>query len=521
MVVVAFGLAALGIALAVHQAPSLTVRRIAEAARHAGRIAVDARVRFDGEVNTVLTDVIVRQRSASAGPWRASGKWPAWVDGAYVWNGSDLTTLRPSSVKTDAIASVVASRLELRFVAAPGSGDLATALLYDNVADLPIVLACRHAAATEGGKPILAAVRIDVTSLKRDLVDPLVTGEYGLEVIPVSQANSVWARPMFTAMRFWAIQPTEAFQEAQGAIVVGQTFVYVSLTMLALMTLLVAMWFLIRIARKETALAQMKADFVANVSHELKTPLALIRMFAETLEAGRVASEEKRQEYYSVITRESVRLTALIENVLDFARIDAGRKEYMFQPVDVGAVVRETYETYRPQLEYKGFRHDLTIAEDLPTADVDRSAIAQAVVNLIGNAVKYCDDEKSIAISVTADTLRNRRGVLISVIDSGIGVTPEDRRFLFEGFFRAEDTRVRERAGTGLGLALVKHIVDAHGGSLDVESRLVKGTAFRIFLPCTHDPDAREPDAPPEEAKDQPDAPGDASASDPRKDEQA
>ncbi|MBU0717379.1 MAG: ATP-binding protein, partial [Planctomycetes bacterium] len=136
----------------------------------------------------------------------------------------------------------------------------------------------------------------------------------------------------------------------------------------------------------------------------------------------------------------------------------------------------------------------LRIDDSLPLVDIDPTAVSQVLLNLLANAVKYSDQERSVVVEVTVDTRRNRRGVLISVHDRGIGVCPEDREHLFEGFFRASDRRVRERSGAGLGLALVKHIVDAHQGSIHVESRLVRGSTFRVFLPET----ARQPEADPE-----------------------
>ena len=291
-----------------------------------------------------------------------------------------------------------------------------------------------------------------------------------------------------------ALQPDKAFVEEQRRTVVVLMLVYGGLTAAALATLLIVTWLLLRLVRKERALSELKANFVADVSHELKTPLALISLFAETLQAGRVPSDEKRKEYYSVILRESTRLTNLINNILDFSRIDAGRKEYVLQPTDVADVVRETYDAYRPQLEHEGFEHQLTIDDPLPRVDADRDAISQVLVNLINNAIKYSSNERYLAIEVSADTRRGRRGVLLSVHDRGIGIRPEDRAHLTEGFFRAGDPRVREQGGTGLGLALVKNIVDAHNGSLDIETRLVKGSTFRVFLPASAEPALTNPE---------------------------
>ncbi|MDO8632601.1 MAG: HAMP domain-containing sensor histidine kinase [Phycisphaerales bacterium] len=264
-----------------------------------------------------------------------------------------------------------------------------------------------------------------------------------------------------------------------------QTAVYLGLTVLALAALIFAIWFVMRLARREIALAELKSNFVADVSHELKTPLALIRLYAETLQSGRVPTEEKRQEYYAVIARESTRLTNLINDILDFAKIEAGRKTYELQPTDVIQVVRDAYEAYRPQLDHHAFEHHLTIDPNVPRIDADADAISQVLVNLINNAFKYSQDEKYLAIDVAADVRRGRRGVLISVHDRGIGIRPEDRARLTEGFFRAPDDRVRQQGGTGLGLALVKRIVEAHNGSLDIESRLVRGSSFRVFLPAS------------------------------------
>jgi len=272
--------------------------------------------------------------------------------------------------------------------------------------------------------------------------------------------------------------------DLHGYSVSTQTAVFLGLG-LTLAALIFAIWFLMRVIKRETALARLKSNFVADVSHELKTPLALIRLYAETLQSGRVPNEEKRQEYYAVIARESTRLTNLINDILDFSRIEAGRKEYRLQPTDVIQVVRNTYEAYRPQLDQDAFEHHLTIDAGVSRIDADPDAISQVLVNLINNAIKYSQDEKYLAIDVTSDVRRGRRGVLISVHDRGIGIRAEDRARLTEGFFRAPDDRVRRQGGTGLGLALVKRIVEAHNGSLDIESRLVKGSSFRVFLPAS------------------------------------
>lgn len=260
--------------------------------------------------------------------------------------------------------------------------------------------------------------------------------------------------------------------------------VYLGVGVLSTTVFLAALYSIRRMARREIALAELKSGFVADVSHELKTPLALIRLYGETLQSGRVANKQKEQEYLAIITRESTRLTNLINNILDFSRIEAGRKDYDLKPCDLGEIVRDTYEAYRLELDHHGFEHHLRIAPDVPKIKADADAIAQVLLNLVSNAIKYSGDERYLGIDVRGDTRRGSRCSVISVEDHGIGISPEDREQLFEGFYRSNDQRVRHRRGTGLGLSLAKHIVDAHDGFVEVESRLVKGSTFRIFFPA-------------------------------------
>jgi signal transduction histidine kinase len=233
--------------------------------------------------------------------------------------------------------------------------------------------------------------------------------------------------------------------------------------------------------KREVHLARLKSDFVANVSHELKTPLALIRLFAETLELGRVANSERAQQYYRVINKESQRLTQLINNILDFSRIEAGRKQYRMAPVDVGRIVEEVLEAYGYPIEQQGFELQAVIADDLPVVQGDAEALSQALLNLLNNAIKYSRDEKFVKVEAKREGDR----VLLSVTDKGIGVAKADQRKIFEKFYRAEDSLVHETKGSGLGLALVSHIMDAHGGSVEVHSAPMKGSTFTLALPVT------------------------------------
>lgn len=238
--------------------------------------------------------------------------------------------------------------------------------------------------------------------------------------------------------------------------------------------------FLWRGARREMALARMKTEFVANVSHELKTPLSLIRLFGETLLLDRVSHPEQRSRYYQIIARESERLGHLIANVLSFSGIEAGRKTYELRPCDLGETVRETYESYRFHLDEKGFEHRLEVEPDLPRVRADPDAVAQALINLLENAVKYSPREKFVRVSVRSEG----GSVRISVEDRGVGISPKDQGRVWEEYFRTREARALATRGSGLGLSLVRHIVRAHGGRVELESSPGKGSTFTLVFPA-------------------------------------
>jgi signal transduction histidine kinase len=238
--------------------------------------------------------------------------------------------------------------------------------------------------------------------------------------------------------------------------------------------------------RRELRLSRLKGDFVANVSHELKTPLALIRLFAETLELGRVPSEEKAHQYHRIINKESRRLTQLINNILDFSRIEAGRKEYRFVRADVAAVVRDVVDAYRFPIEHLGFALEVDLAEGLPELDLDPEALSQALINLVNNAIKYSPEEKRIRICARQQGDK----VLVSVADRGIGIPRAEQKRIFEKFYRVETSLVHTTKGSGLGLALVQHIVEAHRGRVELASAPGEGSTFTIVLPVPKPPSA-------------------------------
>jgi two-component system phosphate regulon sensor histidine kinase PhoR len=243
--------------------------------------------------------------------------------------------------------------------------------------------------------------------------------------------------------------------------------------------LIAGAWLVYRSVRKEMDLVRLKSDFVSNVSHELRTPLSLIRMFAETLEMGRIRSEEKKQEYYATIVAETERLTRLVNNILNFSRMEAGRKEYHFAAVQLNDVVSDVLKTYGFHLQSEGFTPAISLDATLPPVKGDAGSISEAVINLIDNAVKYSGESKYLGIT----TGKVDRTLFIEIEDHGIGIPKDQQEKIFQTFYRVSTGLVHTVRGTGLGLTLVKHIMDAHGGNVRVDSIPGKGSRFRLLFP--------------------------------------
>ncbi|MHC4971019.1 MAG: sensor histidine kinase [Planctomycetota bacterium] len=237
---------------------------------------------------------------------------------------------------------------------------------------------------------------------------------------------------------------------------------------------ILGMLFLWRALRAETRLAARKADFVNAVSHELRTPLTSIRMYADMLKEGWVKDEETARDYFALISAESERLARLVNNVLDFSRIEKGKKSFRMQVGDPAPVVRDVAEVLRPYLKEKGFELALEVPESLPACSFDKDALTQILVNLIDNAVKY--GEKEVRLEAEAKD----GDIVVRVLDRGPGVAADERQKIFDPFQRG--TGVAPGGGSGLGLALVKHYATAHKGSIEVGAREGGGAAFTLRL---------------------------------------
>jgi two-component system phosphate regulon sensor histidine kinase PhoR len=249
---------------------------------------------------------------------------------------------------------------------------------------------------------------------------------------------------------------------------------------LALGGIIAGLGVLLLAMRRERKANELKSDFISNVSHELKTPLSIISMFGEMLAQGRVKTPEQATEYAEIIWRESVRLARLIDNVLDFAKIERGKDVYEFGEGDVAEVVARAIELSQHRLAKAEITVETDLATDLPPARLDANAFTLAVMNLIDNAIKYAADGKRLAIRL------RRRGdrIELEVQDFGPGIDPAEHDRIFERFYRARAVRLKPIRGSGIGLALVDHIARAHHGGVWVDSALGKGATFGLWIPA-------------------------------------
>jgi two-component system phosphate regulon sensor histidine kinase PhoR len=254
---------------------------------------------------------------------------------------------------------------------------------------------------------------------------------------------------------------------------------------LAVLILLLGLGLLSRSFMDQVENSRLRSHLLSNISHELKTPLSLIRLYTDTLEAGRVSNDTDRQKFLGIIGRESKRLTHLIDNILDIQRIEQERKSYSYAQVRPDKVVRNTVEAYRYQLTEDGFTLRLDIDEDLPLLMLDEEAIAQAIINLLDNAAKYSDTVKDIRVRCA----RRDGEVHLSVQDRGIGIPVREQTKIFQNFYRVEKSLVHDVKGSGLGLPVVAHVARAHGGRVEVESTPGKGSTFTLRLPVDFDPE--------------------------------
>jgi two-component system phosphate regulon sensor histidine kinase PhoR len=295
---------------------------------------------------------------------------------------------------------------------------------------------------------------------------------------PLRGGDFTVGRPFPTTLYNWRLQVTLTSAQELGARVERRRLLEMLMVGLSCAVVVAGMAVVIIAAERERRLSALKSDFVANVSHELKTPLSLVRMFGELLLSGRVATDDKRREYLQIIVNESERLTALIENVLDFAKFERGKSAFEFHEGDVGQAVSRAVDVYRYRAEREGVDVELSIDSRLPAVWFDERALELLLMNLLDNALKYAKEGKR----VTIDVRTGLRALEIRVSDGGPGIPAGERRRIFERFVRGSAVANQVR-GSGIGLALVKHIAESHGGQAWVESELGHGSTFIVTIP--------------------------------------
>jgi signal transduction histidine kinase len=276
----------------------------------------------------------------------------------------------------------------------------------------------------------------------------------------------------------WRIEIFQSGGEALGALDIKRSFYF--WTIITLVGVLIFGGVLIsRTIVHEMAVLKLKSDFVSSVSHEFKSPLTSIKALTYRLQEGKVKDSGKMKQYFSLITQDVDRLTHLVRNILDFSKIEEGKKEYEFVETDVAQLVTEQIEDFKKGEFYKGLKIQAQISEDIPCIGIDKEALSQALNNLLDNAVKFSPDRKEITVNVKKDNTN----VFIEVKDWGIGIPPHELNRIFDKFYQGRSTLRQSVKGTGLGLTLVKHAVEAHGGRIAVNSQMGEGSTFSIFLP--------------------------------------
>jgi signal transduction histidine kinase len=333
------------------------------------------------------------------------------------------------------------------------------------------------APALAGSQPLLFVVHAQdiFASLRQDSgFSETFPSEFSLVMGERSEGESLG--PNFRGLKIAFAESEDTALSKQWSF---QRSFYLLALLLVLSVTLFGAYLLWRDVRRDVRMAEMRSQFVSSVSHELKTPLTAIRMFAETLRLGRSKNQKTQTEYLDTIVSESQRLTRLLNNVLDFSKIEQGKRIYRPDMTALSEIIQASARAMKYPLSQKGFELNVHVEEGLPAVRVDQDALEQAILNLLNNAMKYSGESHEIDLRLQ----RKDDHALIQVTDRGVGIDPREQKRIFEKFYRVPMPENERIVGTGLGLTLVSHIVKAHGGNIEVESAPGKGSTFSIYLP--------------------------------------
>jgi signal transduction histidine kinase len=442
--------------------------------------------------NKIMSEKSAANRQQSATAPAAPAQMEAPKDEAN--QSSQLRNVAPQRVLKEnapAVSQLVPATADFKALTSDHPEGVVTRFMQDR---LEIVFWLRPREAP--GMIFGCLVNVDaLTDLWRDALPDNASPEYVLALLndkarpvvtqPPSETARDWKRPFVAseigeALPHWEaalylMRPEQLQENARG---VRRTLVL--LIAAALAAIAFGGWAVFADARRQVALAQKKTDFVSNVSHELKTPLTSIRMFAEMMQSGN-AAEEKRPQYLRIIVAEAERLTRLINNVLDFARLERKQKRYDFHPLDLHEVLARTWEGQELHLREQGFTTRWQAAPPPYPVRGDDDALAQIFVNLLSNAEKYSTERKEVEIHsyLTEDSVH------VSVLDRGSGVPPGEEAKIFEAFYRAHDSLASGIQGSGLGLTLAQRLAKEHGGEITYQAREGGGSNVTLRLPLT------------------------------------
>lgn len=317
----------------------------------------------------------------------------------------------------------------------------------------------------ERASGIPASVALDVSLISNEAIYP-------------SNDSTALVSELSPLLPGWRVMVRPHDPEIISMYVTRQHWIYGTTLVLLISGMLLGIFLTLRDLSRERRLSQLRTEFVANITHELKTPLTSIRMFAETLRMRRAQNESEQEECLDVIVGETQRLSRLINTVLDFSKIERGQKQYRMSEVDISNVAQSAINTLKASLKEQGFALDVKVESGIRVIG-DADALEQAILNLMDNAIKYSQQYKWIQFNLWAEN----NSVCFRVADRGIGIPETEKNRIFEKFYRASPGNRLDTGGAGLGLTVVRHIIDAHGGEIEVESRVDEGSRFTVRLP--------------------------------------
>lgn len=429
-----------------------------------------------------FTDLHNRSRIYSGAPDRETYKydWQTMLDELVARNEGKVERLiayhRAGFKKMEPVDTTLSGDyLPVFFVI---NADIDNFSLGVMVIDLPVFI-------TQILSPKMQAISQEefIISAFREGSDSVVYTTGGPEEIPLTGASYRLSSGDDQEKDFWLLPGYALGISLKGATIddLVNDRITTSLVILVMLLIVLAtgLVFLYRNIRREIALSQAKSEFVSNVSHEIRTPLSLISMYAETLEMDRV-SEQKKKEYYSVIAKETERLSGIVNRILDFSHLEANKKKYDNRLIGLNDLCGEVLSSYSLHLENKGFTCDFIKAQEQDMIYGDKASIAEAIINLLDNAIKYSREIKHIVLKTGCE----QKFCFVEVTDQGIGIAKNHQPEIFDQFYRAPISDVHDTKGSGLGLTLVKKTVEAHHGKIKVESALGKGSTFRLYFPA-------------------------------------